>query len=277
MIGRGEQALNYGILVVFSLIALYPCRDPAHRARAPGRARGFGIPSSIDLGNFRNAWVEGHFSTYLRSSAIVAVSVVGASTVLSILSGYAFGTMRFRGSTVIFYVFLLGLMVPTEALVVPLYFDLRDLELTDTYWALILPQVALSVAFGTFWMRAFFRRAALAPRGRPRRRRLELDDALARARPVRPARDPDDDGARLHVDVERVPARARDGVEREPPHRAARARVLPGTAHLRLQPARRRRGDRRDAGRARLRLSPAALHCDAQRRGEVPGWRRVQQ
>jgi raffinose/stachyose/melibiose transport system permease protein len=40
--------------------------------------------------------------------------------------------------------------------VVPLYFDLRELELTDTYWALILPQVALSVSFGTFWMRAFF-------------------------------------------------------------------------------------------------------------------------
>ena len=47
-------------------------------------------------------------------------------------------------------------MVPEEALIVPLYFDMRDLGLTDTYWALILPQVALSVAFGTFWMRAFF-------------------------------------------------------------------------------------------------------------------------
>ena len=158
MIGRGEQALNYGILLVFSLIALYPVVGIVLTALAPpGELTGFGIPSSIDLGNFRTAWDEGHFSTYLRSSVIVAVSVVGASTVLSILSGYAFGTMRFRGSTVIFYVFLLGLMVPTEALVVPLYFDLRDLELTDTYWALILPQVALSVAFGTFWMRAFFR------------------------------------------------------------------------------------------------------------------------
>ena len=76
---------------------------------------------------------------------------------LSILSGYAFGLMRFRGSTVLFYVFLLGLMVPEEAMIVPLYFDLRDLRLTDTYWALILPQIGLSVAFGTFWMRAFFR------------------------------------------------------------------------------------------------------------------------
>ena len=88
---------------------------------------------------------------------IVAVAVVGISAVLSILSGYAFGMMRFRGSELLFYVFLLGLMVPMEAIIVPLYYDFRDLGLTDTYWALILPQVGTSVAFGTFWMRAFFR------------------------------------------------------------------------------------------------------------------------
>src|SRR3954452_7343769 len=65
--------------------------------------------------------------------------------------------MRFRGDQALFYVLLLGLMVPLEAFIVPLYYDLRDLSLTDTYWALIWPQVGVSTAFGTFWMRAFFR------------------------------------------------------------------------------------------------------------------------
>jgi raffinose/stachyose/melibiose transport system permease protein len=65
--------------------------------------------------------------------------------------------MRFRGDQVLFYAILLGLTIPMEAIVVPLYYDLRDVGLTDTYWALILPQAALSTAFGTFWMRAFFR------------------------------------------------------------------------------------------------------------------------
>jgi raffinose/stachyose/melibiose transport system permease protein len=111
----------------------------------------------LGAGNLATAWDEGNFGTYLRSSAIVAGAVVAISTVLSILAGYAFGLMRFRGAQVLFYVFLLGLMVPLEAIVVPLYYDLRDVGLTDTYWALILPQAALSTAFGTFWMRAFFR------------------------------------------------------------------------------------------------------------------------
>ena len=157
MIGRREQALNYAVLGFFSLVALYPIVGILLTALAPAGTRGgFGVPEGLAFGNFTEAWGQGHFSTYLRSSTIVALSVVAASTVLSILSGYAFGLMRFRGNTALFYVFLMGLMVPAEALVVPLYFDLRDLKLTDTYWALILPQIALSVAFGTFWMRAFF-------------------------------------------------------------------------------------------------------------------------
>lgn len=88
--------------------------------------------------------------------------VVAVSLVLSILSGFAFGTMRFRGSTVLFYLFLLGIMMPSEAIVVPLYFDLRSIGLTNTLWAIALPQIAQSVAFGTFWMRAYFRSSSRA-------------------------------------------------------------------------------------------------------------------
>jgi len=157
VISRREQALDYAILLVFSAVALYPVAGILLTALSPpGAGATFGIPESIELGNFRTAWSQGHFASYLRSSAIVAVAVVAVSSVLSIMSGYAFGLMRFRGATALFYLFLLGLMVPEEAMIVPLYFDLRDLSLTDTYWALILPQVGLSVAFGTFWMRAFF-------------------------------------------------------------------------------------------------------------------------
>ena len=158
MIDRREQALTYLLLGVFSLVALVPVAGIVLTAlQTPGELATFGRPNGLHVGNFATAWDEGNFSQYLRSSVIVTVTVVAASTVLSILAGYAFGMMRFRGSQALFYLFLLGLMVPLEAIVVPLYYDFRDLALTDTYAALILPQVGVSVAFGTFWMRAFFR------------------------------------------------------------------------------------------------------------------------
>jgi raffinose/stachyose/melibiose transport system permease protein len=158
VIDRREQALTYTLLGVFSLIALVPIAGIVLAAlQAPGELATFGEPSGFHPGNFAAAWDEGNFSSYLRSSLIVAVAVVAASTLLSIPAGYAFGMMRFRGEQALFYLFLLGLMVPLEATIVPLYYDFRDLALTDTYAALILPQVGVSLAFGTFWMRAFFR------------------------------------------------------------------------------------------------------------------------
>jgi raffinose/stachyose/melibiose transport system permease protein len=159
MIGsRREQTVTYLILGAFSLFALLPIAGIVVTAlQQPGGSATFGSFDGIHFNNFSRAWDQGNFGTYLRSSVIVAVSVVGIASVLSILAGYAFGLMRFRGATVIFYVFLLGLMVPMEAMIVPLYYDLRDLSLTDTYWALILPQAGTSIAFGTFWMRAYFR------------------------------------------------------------------------------------------------------------------------
>lgn len=73
------------------------------------------------------------------------------------MAGYAFGTIVFPGSTVLYYVFLLGLMVPSEAIIIPLFYEFRDQQLTDTIWAIALPQIAQSIAFGTFWMRSQFR------------------------------------------------------------------------------------------------------------------------
>ena len=105
------------------------------------------------------AWEQGRFGTYLTTSVVVSVSVVAATVVLSSLAAYAFATMTFRGSGVLFYLLLLGLMVPSDAIIVPLYYDLESIGLTNTYAALILPQVAQSLAFGTFWMRAYFRSA----------------------------------------------------------------------------------------------------------------------
>ena len=138
MIDRREQAVTYALLGVFSLIALVPIAGILLTAlQAPGEIASFGEPNGLHFDNFATAWDEGNFSDYLRSSAIVTVSVVALSSVLSMLAGYAFGMMRFRGDQALFYLFLLGLMVPLESTVVPLYYDLRDLGLTDTYAALI--------------------------------------------------------------------------------------------------------------------------------------------
>ncbi|MEU6036481.1 carbohydrate ABC transporter permease [Actinomadura sp. NPDC047616] len=148
MIARREQVFNYAVLTLFAVLAIFPMAGVVAQAlQLPG----------LDLSAFGTAWRDGDFAVYLRNSVIVTAVTVVVATVLSIMAGFALGTMRFRGAGALALLFVAGLTIPTEAIVVPLYFDLRSLDLDNTYAGVILPQVAMSVAFGTFWMRAYFR------------------------------------------------------------------------------------------------------------------------
>ena len=153
-VSAGERALNYVILGLFALFAIFPIATIIVTSLGP--QLGVAEPGP-HWNNIVDAWEQGSFGPALLRSLAVALVVVPTALVLSILAGYAFGTMRFRGSTVLFYVFLFGMMVPAEAIIIPLFYDMRDLGLTDTIWAIALPQIAQSIAFGTFWMRAQFR------------------------------------------------------------------------------------------------------------------------
>lgn len=152
-----ERSANYVILVAFAAFALLPVLSVLITALGPENATEAREGRSVHWENFGQAWTQGQFSQYMATSVLVSVVVVSVALVCSVMAGYAFGTMRFRGEQVLFYVFLLGIMVPTEAIIVPLYFDLRSVGLTNTLWGVALPQIAQSIAFGTYWMRAYFR------------------------------------------------------------------------------------------------------------------------
>jgi raffinose/stachyose/melibiose transport system permease protein len=158
---RPERILTYGILLLASVYAVYPLLSIFFLAlNEPGSlTTGLALPTDPSFEAFRRAWTEGGFDHALLSSFVITASVVVASVFLSILAAYAFGTMRFRGRGVLFGFLLFGVVVPWEATVYPLYYDAQRVGLTDSYLAVILPEVGLSVAFGTFWLRAFFRSA----------------------------------------------------------------------------------------------------------------------
>jgi ABC-type glycerol-3-phosphate transport system permease component len=114
------------------------------------------LPTELVWNNFTDAWTLGHFGRYFLNSIIVAVPVVVAVVLLSALGGYGLWRFRFLGNRPVFYVFLLGMMLPFQAIMIPLYYQLRDFGLLSTYGGAILPSIALGLPFGIFLMRAFF-------------------------------------------------------------------------------------------------------------------------
>lgn len=156
----GQKVLTYGVLVAFLLIAVMPFVGNLFTSlkTRPELSQGlFALPDSWQWSNYSEAWDGARFGDFFVNSIFVVVPVVGISIMLSMLSGYAFGMISFPGENILLLLIILGLMAPTEAVIIPLWHLMDEMHLRDSYWALILPQIGLSFSFGTFWMRAHFK------------------------------------------------------------------------------------------------------------------------
>ncbi|SES01388.1 multiple sugar transport system permease protein [Propionibacterium cyclohexanicum] len=102
-------------------------------------------------GNYARAWAARPWPRYFANTLIIALSVVAFTLVTSILAGFAFALMRFRGSKTLFYVVMSVMMVPQTVLLIPNFILAHTTGLYDTYWIQILPWAAS--VFGIFLLR----------------------------------------------------------------------------------------------------------------------------
>jgi len=148
------------VLWVFALITIVPfglLLLTSFKSQPDLMKGAFVLPAYPHFENYVNAWVDGHFSTYFLNSVLVVIPVVAVSTLIGILTGFAFAFLSIPFKKTAFVVLTVGMMVPTEAFIIPLYYEMRYLGLINTYWALILPQVAMSVPFATIFMASAMR------------------------------------------------------------------------------------------------------------------------
>ena len=87
----------------------------------------------------------------ILNSLGVAIVSTGLQLITGSMAGYGFGRLKFRGKNVVFALYLATLMVPLQVLVVPLFIEMKMLNLQDTYMALLAPSVAS--AFGVFLLK----------------------------------------------------------------------------------------------------------------------------
>jgi sn-glycerol 3-phosphate transport system permease protein len=151
-----RAAGRYGLLVVVSVIVLFPIYTTVVAALKPGNKvlENPLLPDAFTLDVLRDAWTSGHFGRYMLNSIIVAVVVTVAQIVTSVLSGYAFALLEFPGRTALFVLFLATLLVPLEATLVVNRRTIDSLGWLNTYQGLAVP--FLATAFGTFLIRQVF-------------------------------------------------------------------------------------------------------------------------
>ncbi|MBT2598102.1 carbohydrate ABC transporter permease [Arthrobacter sp. ISL-72] len=113
-------------------------------------------PDRLHFENYANAWSTAGFSSLLGSSALIAGVVVPIALLCASLAGYAFATAPFPGKSWLMGLLLLGLALPHEAIIIPLFFGMKSAGLLDNQLAVILPLIGAFMPFGTLWMRSHF-------------------------------------------------------------------------------------------------------------------------
>lgn len=78
------------------------------------------------------------------------------SLLIATLAGFALGHLYVPFGRAIFILFILGLTLPFEGIIVPMYYQIRDYGFLNTQWAIILPLIGLFMPFAVMWMRAHF-------------------------------------------------------------------------------------------------------------------------
>ncbi len=117
---------------------------------------GLDWPSHPHWGNFVDAFRAANMATIFKSSVLIVLGAVPITVVIATMAGFALGQLKVAGGQLVFVLFLLGLTLPFEGIIVPLYYEILRMGLLDTRWAIILPLTGLFMPFGVFWMRAHF-------------------------------------------------------------------------------------------------------------------------
>lgn len=116
----------------------------------------FALPSSLNFANYVNAWTAGDFNLFFLNSVIITVPSVIATVFVSALAGYAFARFKFKGSRVLYIFFLIGIMVPPQAVIIPAFIIVSRLGLMNNYLALIFTYLSWC-PIGIFILTTFFR------------------------------------------------------------------------------------------------------------------------
>ena len=155
---RAELYAGRALLFVLMAITILPFISIFTTAlyRSGTVPSGLAWPADPQWGNFIKAFNVANMSVLLASSSFIVLAVVPVALVMATMAGFAIGLLRIPGARALFLVFVLGLTLPFEGIVVPLYFFEQQIGILNTRFAIVLPLIGLYMPFAVFWMRAHF-------------------------------------------------------------------------------------------------------------------------
>ena len=156
---RINRIITYALLIIgigivavpFWYMAITSLKPQAYIFEMPPRL----WPSVVSVDNYTKALGTDLFGLYFMNSLFVAVVTTVVTVLVSALLAYAFARLQFPGKEMLFYLLLLGMMIPPVMLIIPQFLVAKSLDLLDKFSGLILVYISMNLAMQTFLLRGF--------------------------------------------------------------------------------------------------------------------------
>ena len=155
-----HPVFRQAVLLIVAALVLIPLIATAlggFKTLGSLRVDPFGLPAHWEWRNYWDILAGARYWRQMGNSLVIATLTVVLTVTVSAMAAFVFVHVRFFGSGFLLNYLLLGLLFPAATAILPLFIKIRDLGLLDTYWGVVLPQVAFGLASSILLFRNYFR------------------------------------------------------------------------------------------------------------------------
>lgn len=115
------------------------------------------MPQNFNFDNYVEAWTTGNIATYVGNSLIATIPSLFLIVLFGVAAGFALEVLVWKGRSTVLLIFLAGIMVPGQMILLPLFSAYFQVGLTGTLWPLIITYTATGLPLTVFMMATYFR------------------------------------------------------------------------------------------------------------------------
>jgi raffinose/stachyose/melibiose transport system permease protein len=146
-----------GLFAIMNIIPLFWMVVNSFKEEQEYAASPFSLPHTLQFSNYAKAWEVASMDVYFLNSIIITFASLIITVLLGALAAYFLSRFQFKLRGVTYSLFLLGMLVPIHATLIPIFLIMQKLQLLDTYWSLILPYTAFHLSLTVFILEGFMR------------------------------------------------------------------------------------------------------------------------
>jgi len=151
------KALFLAVVVVFVATPLVATVLGGFKSLGELRTNPFGLPQVWEWQNYGGILMSKRYWQLLGNSLIISTMTVVLTLIAASMAAFVFAQIKFFGSAMLMSYITMGLLFPAATAILPLFIKVRDLGLLDSYFGVVLPQVAFALAMSILLLRRFFK------------------------------------------------------------------------------------------------------------------------